>query len=55
MTEQAGKKADMDHVHLSDDGKNVVILDQSKLPGKTEYLTLETAQDIYEAIVTCDR
>lgn len=50
MTEQAGKKADMDHVHLSDDGKHVVILDQSKLPGKTEYLTLETAQDIYEAI-----
>lgn len=50
MTGQASKKADMDHVRLSDDGKYVVILDQSKLPGKTEYLTLETAQDIYEAI-----
>ena len=50
MTEPASRKVDMDHVHLSEDGKHVVILDQSKLPGKTEYLTLETAEDIYEAI-----
>lgn len=41
---------DMGHVRLSEDGKHVVILDQSQLPNVTEYLTLETAEDIYEAI-----
>ena len=48
--EQTSQKVDMDHVRLSEDGRYVVILDQSKLPNLAEYLTLETAEDIYEAI-----
>lgn len=40
----------IDNVRLSDDGKNVIIIDQTKLPNITEYLTLETAKDIYDAI-----
>ena len=48
--EQTSQKVDMDHVRLSEDGRHVVILDQSKLPNLAEYLTLETAEDIYEAI-----
>ncbi len=39
-----------DHVHLSDDGTAVVILDQTQLPNRTEYLTLRTAQEMYDAI-----
>ncbi|MDO4275366.1 MAG: S-methyl-5-thioribose-1-phosphate isomerase [Eubacteriales bacterium] len=46
----AGESTNMDHVRLSDDGKYVVILDQSKLPSETEYRTLKSAEDIYEAI-----
>lgn len=38
-----------DNVRLSEDGK-LVIIDQTKLPNITEYLTLETAKDIYDAI-----
>lgn len=40
----------IDNVKLSEDGKKVIIIDQTKLPGITEYLTLETAEDIFEAI-----
>lgn len=39
-----------DHVHLSDDGTAVVILDQTQLPNRTEYLTLRTVQEMYDAI-----
>ena len=39
-----------DHVHLSDDGTAVVILDQTQLPNRTQYLTLRTAQEMYDAI-----
>ncbi|MCD8356898.1 MAG: S-methyl-5-thioribose-1-phosphate isomerase [Clostridia bacterium] len=39
-----------DHVHLSDDGTAVVILDQTQLPNRTEYLTLRTAQEMFDAI-----
>ena len=39
-----------DNVRLSEDGKSVVIIDQTKLPNVTEYLTLQTAEDLYEAI-----
>lgn len=39
-----------DNVRLNEDGTHVVIIDQTKLPGATEYLTLETAEDIYDAI-----
>ena len=31
-----------DNVHLSEDGKSVVIIDQTKLPNILEYLTLST-------------
>ena len=37
-------------VHLADDCKSVIILDQTQLPNRTEYLTLKTAEDIYNAI-----
>ena len=39
-----------ENVRLSEDGKSVVIIDQTKLPNVTEYLTLQTAEDLYEAI-----
>ena len=40
----------VENVKLSEDGKSVVILDQTKLPSVAQYLTLETAEDIYDAI-----
>lgn len=40
----------IDNVKLGPDGRSVVIIDQTKLPNKTEYLTLETAEDLYDAI-----
>ena len=39
-------------VHLSEDGCSVVVLDQRLLPNRQEYLTLNTAADIYDAIKT---
>lgn len=39
-----------DHVHLSDDGTAVVILDQTQLPNRTEYLSLRTAKQMFDAI-----
>ncbi|MBT9775459.1 S-methyl-5-thioribose-1-phosphate isomerase [Clostridium sp. MCC353] len=41
--------AGADNVRLNEEGK-LVIIDQTKLPNITEYLTLETAEDIYDAI-----
>ncbi len=40
----------IDNVKLSEDGKKVVIVDQTKLPSIVEFLTLESAEDIYDAI-----
>ena len=40
----------VDNVKLRDDGRAVVILDQSLLPGKTVYLELETPEEMYDAI-----
>ena len=37
-------------VHLSEDERAVVLLDQTQLPNRTEYLTLDTVQEIYDAI-----
>ncbi|MBO7709406.1 MAG: S-methyl-5-thioribose-1-phosphate isomerase [Lachnospiraceae bacterium] len=37
-------------VHLSEDERSVVILDQTQLPNRQVYLTLNTAQGIYDAI-----
>lgn len=41
-----------DHIHLSDDGTAVIILDQTQLPNRTEYLTLRTLQQMFDAIQT---
>ncbi len=40
----------IDNVKLSEDGKKVIIIDQTKLPNITEYLTLGSDKDIYDAI-----
>lgn len=40
----------IDNVRLAEDGKSVVIIDQTKLPNITDYLTLTTAKDFYDAI-----
>ncbi len=40
----------VDNVKLREDGKAVVILDQSLLPGKTVYPELETPEEMYDAI-----
>ena len=40
----------IENVRLSDDETKVVILDQEKLPNAEEYLELDNAEDIYEAI-----
>ena len=37
-------------VALSDDGRAIVIIDQTKLPLHEEYLTLQTKEEIYDAI-----
>ncbi len=39
-----------ENVHLSEDGKSVIIIDQTKLPNVVEFLTLSTAQQMYDAI-----
>lgn len=48
--ENLEKATHIENVKLSEDGKNVIIIDQTKLPNREEYLTLNTAADIYEAI-----
>ena len=44
------KKPLAENVYLSDDGKSVVIIDQTKLPNRQELLTLSTAKEMYDAI-----
>ena len=39
-----------DHVHLGDDQASVVILDQTLLPNRVEYLTLREPEEMFEAI-----
>lgn len=39
-----------DNVKMREDGNAVIILDQTKLPNKTEYLEVENAEDMYDAI-----
>ena len=39
-----------DNIRLSDDGRSVVILDQTQLPNRVVYLTLSREEDCYEAI-----
>lgn len=40
----------VDHVRLSEDGRSLVILDQTRLPNEQVYLTLNTREACYEAI-----
>ena len=40
----------IDNVRLGDDRSSVVIIDQTLLPARTEYLTLRTPEDLYHAI-----
>ncbi len=44
------KKYLAENVHLSDDGKSVVIIDQRKIPNELVLLTLSTAKEMYDAI-----
>lgn len=39
-------------VHLTKDESAVEIIDQTRLPGRLEYLTLTTAKEVYDAIKT---
>ena len=39
-----------ENVFLSDDGKSVIIVDQRKIPNSYEYLTLSTAEEMYDII-----
>ena len=39
------------NVRLSGDRSAVIIIDQTKLPGREEYLELRTAEEIYDAIL----
>ena len=41
---------DYDTVTLDDENSAVVIIDQTKLPAKTEIIALKTAQEIWDAI-----
>ena len=49
---QLQKVTHSDHVRLSEDGRAVVILDQTQLPCRTVYLRLQTAEALYAAIRT---
>ena len=40
----------IDNVRLSDDGCSVIIIDQTRLPNHVEYISLHTAQEIWDAI-----
>lgn len=44
------KVTHIDNVKLREDGQAVVILDQSRLPGLTEYIELENREQMYDAI-----
>ena len=43
---------ELNNVRLSENGHSIVILDQSALPNRTEYLTLSTLKEFYDAIFT---
>lgn len=40
----------MENIKLSSDKKKVIILDQTQLPNQTEYLEIDTLEDMYDAI-----
>jgi methylthioribose-1-phosphate isomerase len=40
----------IDNIKLSNDEKQVIIIDQTKLPNKTEYISIGSIKDLYDAI-----
>ncbi len=50
MSEDLKQVTHCDNVRLGEDEKSVVIIDQTQLPNRTVYLTLRTAQEMYDAI-----
>ena len=50
MDESIRNVTHMDNVKLSEDGRSVVIIDQTQLPNRMEYITLSTAEEIWDAI-----
>lgn len=50
MTEALRQVTHINNVALSEDGAAVVIIDQTRLPNDTVYLTLHKAEDMYDAI-----
>ncbi len=40
----------IDNIKLSDDEKQVIIIDQTKLPNTTEYISINNIKDLYDAI-----
>lgn len=48
---QLQKVTHIDNVRLSDDGRAVIIVDQTQLPNRVEYLRLETKEQMYDAIL----
>lgn len=51
MTEQRSKASPIENVRLGEDGRSVVILDQTQLPNRTIFLTLHTPEEMFEAIL----
>ena len=39
-----------DNIKLSDDGRSVVIIDQTLLPNRLEYIALTTREEMFEAL-----
>ena len=50
MLDQLQQVTHIDNVRLGNDGKSVVIIDQTQLPNRTVYLTLRTPEEMYNAI-----
>ena len=50
MQDKIQEVTHINNVALSEDGRAVIILDQTQLPNRTEYLTLEGAKDMFDAI-----
>ncbi|MDL2253945.1 S-methyl-5-thioribose-1-phosphate isomerase [Ruminococcaceae bacterium OttesenSCG-928-I18] len=50
MTGKTQELPSADNVRLSKEGDSVVIIDQTKLPGKVETLSLQTEGELFEAI-----
>ncbi|MCI8910777.1 MAG: S-methyl-5-thioribose-1-phosphate isomerase [Oscillibacter sp.] len=50
MNEELEQIVHTDNVRLGEDEQSVVILDQTQLPNRTVYVTLRTAEELYQAI-----